>query len=235
MKRFAGIIALACMFAVACFMIAGCSAAPGPKDTVESALKAITAHDYESFAGYYAGNTDELKDKATDLGKSNGVSTNDTELTAEQQERVMVVLNKLLEFEYTVGEEHVDGDTATVDVTFTNYDIGSAAKTFMQGALTEAFSQALSGNTDKGAATESMLSNLEKAAGNLGEKNVTKEAQVKLAKGDDGTWKLVDFSSDEEYTKQLMNAVFGGVVDTMEDWAKSIADAFGSTAQSGQE
>ena len=46
MKRFAGIIALACTFAVVCFMVVGCSSAPGPKDTVESALKAITAHDY---------------------------------------------------------------------------------------------------------------------------------------------------------------------------------------------
>ena len=227
MKKLSKFGVLAFLVVAACLALAACgSQAPTPKQTVESALKAVTTHDYEALKGYYAGDVDKLTQEATEAGQQQGVAA-PSELTEEQQARVKAVFDKLVEFDYTVGEETIDGDTATVNVTFTNYDVGTLAASVLQETLSTAFAQAFSGEeADEAAVADSMIASMEKATQDMGEKNVTKEAQVKLVKESDGTWKLASFEDDSEYASQLVNAMFGGVVDKMTSWADELTNAF---------
>ncbi len=118
------------------------------------------------------------------------------------EEATQALIDKVLDFDYKLGEEKVDGETATVDLTITTYPLGE----IFTNVLSELFSSNLE---ELGAMTEeeltaymdeTLISNLDKA-----EKNFETDLTVTLKK-QDGKWVVEE---SEEFT----NALTGGMLD----------------------
>ena len=125
-------------------------------------------------------------------------------------------VEKMLDFDYKLGEEKVDGDTATVQATITTYPFGEI---FTQ-VLTDYISQALAdpnlSEDDINALMDSLMLEALKSA----EKSYETTVDVTLKKGDDG-WEVQE---DDE----LANALTGGIYDlanTMSGGFEDLDDA----------
>ena len=93
------------------------------------------------------------------------------------------LVNKMLEFEYEIGEEKVDGDTATVELTITTYPFGDMFTTVINDLMDKATNSELSADTDTDALVSEMLNEQMDNA----EKSYTKTITVELAK-EDNQW-----------------------------------------------
>ena len=241
MKRFLPVFAAIAAFVAVCFACVGCAGEPAtPSQVVDSALKTIVAHDYANLQQYYAGDASKLMQDAEQAESSPSYNLGETakKLTDEQKQRVLTACNKLAEFDYSLGAESIDGDTATVNVTFTNYDAGKAVQKLLQSYFTTMLSRAFSGSSasaDASAEADQLVSAIENATSDLGEKNVTKDAVIKLQKDQNGEWKLADMEGDKEYSKQLVNGMFGGVVDSVQDMASSMLSSMANSSDSADE
>ena len=121
-------------------------------------------------------------------------------------------VEKMLDFDYKLGEEKVDGDTATVQATITTYPFGEI---FTQ-VLTDYISQALAdpnlSEDDINALMDSLMLEALKSA----EKSYETTVDVTLKKGDDG-WEVQE---DDE----LANALTGGIYDLANTMAGGFED-----------
>ena len=93
-----------------------CGSAPTPKDTAEKFLTAVKAKDAEGIRKVYDGSysEDELIGIVESLLGDSEEGEVDDDATKQFEE-------KLFDFDYTIGEERVDGENAEVDVTFKTY------------------------------------------------------------------------------------------------------------------
>lgn len=217
--------AIACLGAVAC----GPAREIGPSQTVSSALNAIIEHNYDELQNYYSGTFDGLTEGLADTTDADSLSLFSAagELSDEQRTRLTEALNKFLEFDYKLGEEKIDGDKATVNVTFTNYDVGKVTSSLLGDTFPALMGLAFGGQSDPDAAFDTIISGIETATADLGEKNVSNDVQIRLTKDAQGVWKLDALDDDEDYSKEVINAMFGGVIDTTEDWANNMLGGLG--------
>jgi hypothetical protein len=121
---------------------------------------------------------------------------------------------KLFDFDYTIGEERVDGENAEVDVTFKTYDFGTMLGQYLQSAMTELFSAAFSGASEEeidAIGTRILTEELT----NLTEKSYEKTVPMKLTKVE-GNWKVAKIEDDSEF----LNGMFGGMIDIVKEFEK---------------
>ena len=169
---------------IMCFGMAAC----GQKDSPSDALKA----DMENAK---SGAEDLMGDLDDSLGEEAG----------------QAFIDKMLDFDYKLGEESVAGDTATVETTITTYPFGDIFSQVLTDYITEAFSN-LDMTEEEG---QQLMASLMTEALDKAEKSYETTVTVNLAK-EDGQWVVQEDDA-------LANALTGGIYDMANSYS-SLAD-----------
>ena len=213
-RKLLAITAIMVMIAV----LSGCGPKiPTPTETTDSFLQALKSQDAEAIASVYDGTDVDLLEAASDSAEDNETDvdseTTDTGLEAVYEEQM---LPKMLDFDYELSNEQIDGDKATVDVKITTYRIGDAFTAFFSDYISQAFMLAFSdaSEEDLDALATTILSG---KLADLSEKTYEKTATLSLSMKDD-KW-VVDNIEDSD---ELLDAITGGLVTSM----KTMTDAF---------
>ncbi len=188
---------------------------PTPTETADTFLTALKAQDDETLATVYSGGELDLLEEAAETEDSEEAAE-DTGLTAVYEEQMVP---KLLDFDYEISNEQIDGEKATVDVKFTTYNIGEAFTAFfgeyISQALVLAFSDASEEDLDALATTL-----LTGKLADLNEKSYEKTATLYLSMVD-GKWMVDEIAAGDEIidglTGGLMTA-FSGMADALSEW-----------------
>ena len=200
---------------------------PTPSNAVSGMLDALKAQDAEAFAKYYAGEAPESLDIKAELEKDSSFSS----MPEEQKAAVMAIGDKVMDFDYSVGNEQVDGDKATVDLTITTYDFASTIDTLMGSIMSQAMSMQATGETDEAAAAAAAMESIQSALDGLTSKDVSSTVTVNVSKDSDGNWKVDDLSTlSEDESKKLGDALLGGLVTKLEGLMGSLGSAFNMDA-----
>ena len=183
------------------FFLGGCSSTPTPTQTADTFLQAIKAQDGEALAGVYANKELDLLDAAAESEEDE--EAEDTGLTQVYEEQMVP---KMLDFDYELSNEQIDGDKATVDVTVTTYSIGDAFTAFFSDYISQAFMLAFSDTSEEemDALATTLLSG---KLANLTEKNYEKTATLSLTKVDD-KWVVDELATGSD----IVDALTGGLV-----------------------
>jgi len=210
-------IAIVVAIFAAIIFLAGCSSTPTPAETADTFLKALKAQDKEAIAGVYVESDVDLLEAASDSAEASengdGSESTATGLEAIYEDQM---LPKMLDFDYELSNEQIDGDKATVDVKITTYRIGDAFTAFFSDYISQAFVLAFSNASeeDLDALATTILSG---KLADLSEKSYEKTATLSLIMKDD-KW-IVD-NIDESV--DFLDAITGGLVTSMQ----TMSDAF---------
>ena len=110
-------------------------------------------------------------------------------------------MDKVLEFDYQLGEEKIDGDKATVETTITTYPFGEIFTGIVADFIPQAFANPDMTDDDASALLDQLLMDaLDKA-----DKTYSKTITIELSQ-EDGEWVVQE--SDE-----MSNALTGGMLD----------------------
>ena len=199
-------------------VLSGCGPKiPTPTETTDSFLQALKSQDAEAIAGVYDGTDVDLLEAASDSAEDNETDvdseTTDTGLEAVYEEQM---LPKMLDFDYELSNEQIDGDKATVDVKITTYRIGDAFTAFFSDYISQAFMLAFSDASEEdldALATTILAGKL----ADLSEKTYEKTATLSLSMKDD-KWVVDNIEDSDEF----LDAITGGLVTSM----KTMTDAF---------
>ena len=199
-------------------VLSGCGPKiPTPTETTDSFLQALKSQDAEAIASVYDGMDVDLLEAASDSAEDNETDsdseTTDTGLEAVYEEQM---LPKMLDFDYELSNEQIDGDKATVDVKITTYRIGDAFTAFFSDYISQAFMLAFSdaSEEDLDALATTILSG---KLADLSEKTYEKTATLSLSMKDD-KWVVDNIEDSDEF----LDAITGGLVTSM----KTMTDAF---------
>ena len=208
-----------------CVLLAGCSS-PTPSQTADSFLQAMKAQDTESMAKYYSGDASDLA--ASWLNESVGGDIDgSSDLTDDEKAVMTKFADKLCDFDYELGDEKIDGNTATVNVGITTYDFGEAADNTLNDYLKEALTQAFSGKEVSTAkANKIFYKAFDKQLDKLTDKSVQTDARLSLTKGDDGSWKVNELDND------AANALTGQLLDKVQAYEKAFSGSSSSNSKS---
>ncbi len=167
---------------------------PTPEELVTSALDALKSGDESFFEGSI-----ESFEESFDSS------------SAEDLDKALKTVLSTMDYEVISTTE--DGNKATVKVKITNKDYSKAVEKYFSDVMAYAMSNldASEDEVDK-KVVELLVNAINESA--EGESTVTNEADITLTKGDDG-W-VLDDPSDE-----LMNALFGNMVDGMNNLSSS--------------
>ena len=184
--------------------LSACGSAPTPKDIAEKYLAAIKAQDEEGISALSEGSysEDEL------MGTVDSV-LGESEEGEEEDEATKKFKEKVIDFDYTIGEERIDGENAEVDVTIKTYDFGTMMGQYLERAMSELMAAAFDGASQE--EIDAMGKKiLEEELDKLTEKSYETTVPMKLKKVE-GEWKVVEIEGDSEF----MNAMLGGLVDVV--------------------
>lgn len=179
---------------------------PSPTETVDSFLTAVKSEDADSIAPIYSGKAFNFSEEFSDFDSEDDVMGKLMEET---------LMPKILDFDYTLDNEKIKDNKATVDVTFTTYNLGSALNSFMSDYMTQAFTLAFSDVSDE--QFEKIALNIFKSNFESVEKNYTKTVTVSLT-DKDGTWVIDEFDDEGDF----FNAILGGMIES----SKALEDAY---------
>ena len=110
------VVALVAVFCLGA--LAGCSSAPSPTQVTQNFLDAVKASDSEEIQNSYTNGSFSFEDMTSSEASEEGTQLN--------EETANALSSKLLEFDYELSNEQINGDTATVDVAITTYPLGDA-------------------------------------------------------------------------------------------------------------
>lgn len=189
---------------------------PSPTEVSDKFLTAIKNADSEALAECYVEDEFDLFEEASEAAESDEDESDkedeesDDALTKVYDEKL---IPKMLEFEYELSNEKIEGDKATVDVTVKTYQLGSAFSSFFSEYITQAFALAFSDASDE--QMNALAANiLTGQLDNMTEKTYEKTATLSLIKRDD-KW-LVD---SVDGNKDVLNALSGGLVESISNMA----------------
>ena len=203
-KRFKSICVLTAILVTVAMTVA--CGGPSPTETAGSFFKGIKAQDASAIEKVYDG-------KAKWVGTEDlesAFAVGDARLTKSQKKVISTLTKRLLKFSYQVTDEQVDGDTATVKVTFTTYRFGNMISSVFADFKAEAVDRAVAGKTftDKDL-TSMLIDELKANNATLTDKNRKKTVTVNLKKSG-GRWKVTKMSAE------AVDAMLGGIVTTLE-------------------
>ena len=169
-------------------LLVGCSSAPSPTNVVDDYLKSVQKDPFSKF--------------------------NDQLNLDESSEEEVALFNQLSEMlkkqTYTLDNETINGDNATVDVHYKTYDYVSPLQDALKEYLAQAFASAFSGTETSQEELSNMMYKLyaEKLA-TAAESNPEKEFNytVKLTKVD-GKWEMEDLSSNNEFIDGFVGGLY---------------------------
>ena len=190
---------ITCLLLTVIMLFNACSFQKSPTEVATSFIEALKAQDEETLAKVYSG----------DWSEDGGLTStlNSTDLGGMSKETAEKFIAKVLEFDYTYGEETINDDKATVDVTITTYNFTSMLSDMLTDLYSKAIELAFSGLTEEELAkqinelTDKALSDgLDK----LTEKNVSNTVKLELTK-DGHSWKV------DPVTDEFTDALLGGL------------------------
>lgn len=207
MKNIRKFFALSLIIVMA-FTLASCGGAQTPAEpeepevtptmALDTMLKSIQDLDFETAQQYYSG----------DMGSLEGMSENASSETAEVVDKM---LRDALNFEYALDNEVIssDGQTATVGIVFTTYNMGEIFEKIIEELTARATVLQEGGMTADQFQTEmnniviGIYNDILKTA----EKNLEISLTVNLTKVD-GQWKVDDLKDSTEF----LDALTGGLI-----------------------
>ena len=167
-----------------------------PTMALDSMLQAIQDLDFEEAQKYYAGDMGSVEA----LNQGSGSDTDEV---------VNEMLKEALHFEYTLTNEVVDGDTATVDLVFRTYNMGE----ILEQVLTELIARA-SVLQQGGMTADQFQQDMNTIVIGIYEdiiKKAEKDLEIPLTVGltrVDGQWKVNDLKDSLDF----MNGLTGGLI-----------------------
>lgn len=176
-----------------------------PTKTVDTFLKAIQDEDQDAIKKVYEESTFDIGKEAWDDGDDEGQFSDDAMTKVLTKD----FYPRLIDFEYKMGEENINGDEATVKVDITTYKIGDA---FVAG-FNDFFSQAMdlyNANASDDEVSKVMADSLHKKLSALKKKEYKKTATFHLSK-EDGKWVIDEMDDDEN--EAALNVLTGGMID----------------------
>lgn len=129
------------------------------------------------------------------------------------EEATQLLIDKMLDFDYELGEEAVNGDSATVELSLTTYPFGEIFTTVINNLFNTDMTT-IAGMTEDGLNAwmdEMLISEL-----NAAEKTYTADVTVELEKVD-GHWAVQE-------SEELSNAITGGMMDFASGMLDSLAE-----------
>ena len=178
--------------------LSACGSAPTPKDIAEKYLAAIKAQDEEGISALSEGSYSE-----DELMGTVDLVLGESEEGEEYDEATKKFKEKVIDFDYTIGEERIDGENAEVDVTIKTYDFGTMLGQYAERAMSELMAAAVDGASQE--AIDAMDRKiLEEELDKLTEKSYETTVPMKLKKVE-GEWKVAKMEDDSEF----MNAILG--------------------------
>lgn len=178
---------------------------PTPTETVDSFLTAVKSSDAETIKTVYSG---ESFDFNKDISDFEGDDEELNKITTE------VLAPKMLDFDYELSNEKIDGDKATVDVAFTTYNFGNALTSFMTDYFSQALALAFSDTSEE--QMNKIAATLYKKSIENMDKNYAGKATISLSKND-GAWIIDEFDDEGEF----YNAFLGGAIESWEDFEEA--------------
>ena len=186
---------------------------PTPTETADTFLTALKTQDDETLATVYAASEIDLIDKTAETEDSEEADE-DSAMTRISEEEL---LPKILDFDYELSNEQIDGEKATVDVKVTTYRLGDAFTSFysefLSQALMLAFSDASEEEMDSLGAT--ILSG---KLADLTEKSYEKTVTLSLSMKDD-KWIVDELETGDD----VVDALTGGLVTAMESMEETMS------------
>ncbi|MGN0701943.1 MAG: hypothetical protein ACI4KL_02055 [Lentihominibacter sp.] len=194
-----------------CLIISFCACgAPSPTETADTFLSAVKAQDHETVKSVYAGKTFDILDS---MGEDDAEVEESESIDSSFEKELK---DKMLDFDYTLSNEKINDDKATVNVEVTTYALGKAMTSTMVKYIEEALPLAFSGASEE--ELEKMMNDIfEEELGALTDKTYTAKATINLVQ-QDGKWKVSEIDDEGE----LMNALSGDLVNAI----KEINDSF---------
>ena len=178
--------------------LSACGSAPTPKDIAEKYLAAIKAQDEEGISALSEGSYSE-----DELMGTVDLVLGESEEGEEEDEATKKFKEKVIDFDYTIGEERIDGENAEVDVTIKTYDFGTMLGQYAERAMSELMAAAVDGASQEEIdAMDRKI--LEEELDKLTEKSYETTVPMKLKKVE-GEWKVAKMEDDSEF----MNAILG--------------------------
>ena len=178
--------------------LSACGSAPTHKDIAENYLAAIKAQDEEGISALSEGSYSE-----DELMGTVDLVLGESEEGEEYDEATKKFKEKVIDFDYTIGEERIDGENAEVDVTIKTYDFGTMLGQYAERAMSELMAAAVDGASQEEIdAMDRKI--LEEELDKLTEKSYETTVPMKLKKVE-GEWKVAKMEDDSEF----MNAILG--------------------------
>ena len=178
--------------------LSACGSAPTPKDIAEKYLAAIKAQDEEGISALSEGSYSE-----DELMGTVDLVLGESEEGEEYDEATKKFKEKVIDFDYTIGEERIDGENAEVDVAIKTYDFGTMLGQYAERAMSELMAAAVDGASQEEIdAMDRKI--LEEELDKLTEKSYETTVPMKLKKVE-GEWKVAKMEDDSEF----MNAILG--------------------------
>jgi len=209
MKRVIAVVA-ACVLAMA-FALTGCSMGPSPTDVTKGALDALKAQDTEALQSYVSGSPEDFGVDSLATGFAGTEGKEQTDAQKAFGEKFLAVA---CDFDYEMGAEKIDGDTATVDVTITSHDMVPIVQAAFEEYLTEAFAMAFEG-ASKDEMSDLFAQIFTKKLDPDAEKTHVATTTFNLSKVD-GQWKLDKLSEDNA------DCILGGLLGTFNSLNSSL-------------
>lgn len=197
--------AAACAACLVALLLSGCASA-SPSEVVSSTLDAVKGQDTETLAKYYTGDSSEISGGG--LSELTGEFVSVDNMTEAEKAAYDKLVAKMLDFDYTIEDERIEGDSADVEVSFASYDIGSAFVQSFSSYLGGAVAMAASGASSDDI-TDGFYRQLSSDLDGLSGKTRTETATITLTK-QDGQWKV------DTLSEGAIDAVSGGLYTAVE-------------------
>lgn len=206
MKKF--VVMLISMFLS--LSILGCAKPePKPSETVTKVLNLLKTDVQADFSPYFHGEFDNSDFVPT--------SKDDSEL-AKKLESTLIA--RYTDFDYVILNETIaeDKKTATVEVEFTTYDIGTLIISFITQYIVKALELAFAGKTEA-ELNQAGIDLLDSLSKDMKKDKVSRvSASLSFV---NGVW-LIDAS--EEKNRGFFNGLTGGMIDSIEKWTESMGE-----------
>lgn len=192
------------------FSLFGCAKPePKPSETVTKVLNLLKTDVQSDFSPYFNGEFDNSDFVPT---------SNDESEMAKKLESTLI--DRYTDFDFVILGETISEDkkTATVEVEFTTYDIGTLIISFITQYIAKAFELAFAGKSEDelNQAGIELLDTLSKDM----KKDKVSRVSAKLSYVN-GEW-LID--AGEEKNREFFNGLTGGMIESIEKWAESMGE-----------
>lgn len=206
--RLFGRIALCALCMALLSVLVGCGSTQTPTQAADTFMQSLKSSN---------NNVTSVQDI---FGSTNVTGEEGNDLVDTQVEDLIV--QKLLDFDYTIGNESINGDTATVQVTIKTYNLGDAFTSFFTDYMQQALVMAFAGGTQE-QIEELGLQILEEKVNSM-PKDYESTIPLNFDKVN-GEWQVEDINDQENF----VNALTGGYLTALEELTSSMSEEGAST------